>query len=49
MQVAFRGRKGTTTQNILAAVDFDMRFTYVLGGWEGYAHDALVLADVLQR
>ncbi|WVZ51535.1 hypothetical protein U9M48_002672 [Paspalum notatum var. saurae] len=28
MQPAFIGRKHTTTQNVLAAVDFDLRFTY---------------------
>ncbi|WVZ94871.1 LOW QUALITY PROTEIN: hypothetical protein U9M48_040707, partial [Paspalum notatum var. saurae] len=49
MQPAFIGRKHTTTQNILAAVDFDLRFTYVLAGWEGSAHDALILADALER
>ncbi|WVZ96981.1 hypothetical protein U9M48_042553 [Paspalum notatum var. saurae] len=49
MQPAFRGRKGTTTQNVLAAVDFDLRFTYVLAGWKGSAHDALILSDALER
>ncbi|WVZ83542.1 hypothetical protein U9M48_030679 [Paspalum notatum var. saurae] len=49
MQAAFRGRKHTTTQNVLAAVDFDLRFTFVLAGWEGSAHDALILADALER
>ena len=48
-RAAFLGRKHTTTQNVLAAVDFDLRFTYVLAGWEGPAHDALILADALQR
>ena len=48
-RAAFLGRKHTTTQNVLAAVDFDLRFTYVLDGWEGSAHDALILADALQR
>lgn len=43
------GRKHTTTQNVLAAVDFDLRFTYVLAGWEGSAHDALILSDALER
>ena len=43
------GRKHTTTQNVLAAVDFDMRFTYVLAGWEGSTHDARILADALER
>jgi hypothetical protein len=28
----FRGRKHTITQNVLAVVDFDLRFTYVLAG-----------------
>ena len=45
----FLGRKHTTTQNVLAVVDFDLWFTYVLAGWEGSAHDALILADALQR
>ncbi|KAL6595657.1 hypothetical protein ACP70R_047997 [Stipagrostis hirtigluma subsp. patula] len=48
-KAAFLGRKHTTTQNVLAAVDFDLCFTYVLAGWEGSAHDALILADALQR
>jgi len=48
-RAAFLGRKHTTTQNVLAAMDFDLRFTYVLAGWEGSAHDALILADALQR
>ena len=48
-RAAFLGRKHTTTQNVLAAVDFDLRFTYVLAGFEGSAHDALILADALQR
>ncbi|KAM0828543.1 hypothetical protein ACQ4PT_067472 [Festuca glaucescens] len=33
----------------MAAVDFDLRFTYVLAGWEGTAHDANVLADAVGR
>jgi hypothetical protein len=32
MQVAFRGRKHHPTQNVLAAVDSDLKFTYVLAG-----------------
>ncbi|XP_021754701.1 protein ALP1-like isoform X1 [Chenopodium quinoa] len=49
MQGRFRGRKGGTTQNMLGAVDFDMKFTYVLAGWEGSAHDSKVLQDALKR
>lgn len=48
-RAAFLGRKHTTTQNVLAAVDFDLRFTYVLVSWECSAHDALILADAIQR
>jgi hypothetical protein len=46
---SFRGRKAFATQNVMAAVDFDLRFTYVLAGWEGTTHDALVLADSIER
>jgi hypothetical protein len=49
MQHAFRGRYKNCTQNVLAAVDFNQKFTYVLAGWEGTAHDALVLRDALAR
>ena len=49
MEASFRGRKTYATQNVMAAVDFDLRFTYVLAGWEGTTHDALVLCDALER
>jgi hypothetical protein len=49
MQTTSRGRKGSTTQNLMAVVDFDMKFTYVLARWEGLTHDALILADALER
>lgn len=49
MQDRFRGRKSITTQNVLAAVHFDLRFIYVLAGWEGSAHDSYVLQDALSR
>jgi len=49
MQTAFRGRKSNPTQNIMADVDFDLKFTYVLVGWEGSTHDALILADAIER
>ena len=49
MQQAFRGRKKEPTQNVMVAVDFGLKFTYVLAGWEGSAHDALILADAIQR
>jgi hypothetical protein len=49
MEAAFRGRKSFPSQNVLVAVDFDLQFTYVLAGWEGTTHDALVLRDALER
>jgi hypothetical protein len=49
MQQAFRGRKHNPTQNMTAAVDFDFKFTYVLAGRDGSAHDALILADTIDR
>jgi hypothetical protein len=30
----YRGRKEYPTQNILAACSFDLKFTYILPGWE---------------
>ena len=49
IQGRFRGRKGGTTQNVLAAVSFDLRFIYMLAGWEGNAHDSRILNDALSR
>ena len=34
---------------MLVAVDLDLRFIYVLAGWEGSAHDSYVLQDALSR
>ena len=48
-QTAFRNHKGFISQNVLAACSFDMRFHYVLAGWEGSAEDSLVLNSALTR
>jgi hypothetical protein len=48
-QAAFRGRKHNPIQNIMVVVDFDLKFTYVIAGWEGSAHDALILVDAMER
>ncbi|KAL2333848.1 hypothetical protein Fmac_015061 [Flemingia macrophylla] len=45
----FRGRKDWPIQNVFAACDFDMKFTYVLEGWEGTTSDSRILKDVLSR
>ena len=47
--VAYRGRKQYTSQNVLVAIDFDLKFTYVLLGWEGSSHDANILSDSVSR
>ncbi|XP_056158651.1 uncharacterized protein LOC130134880 [Syzygium oleosum] len=47
MQPRFRGRKGTTTQNVLCVCSFDMRFTFVYASWEGSANDYRVLSAAL--
>ena len=49
IQGRFRGRKDGTTQNVLVAATFDIKFTYVLAGWEESAHDLCVLNDALSR
>ncbi|KAK5824347.1 hypothetical protein PVK06_019118 [Gossypium arboreum] len=49
IQGRFRSRKGGTTQNVLAAITFDLKFSYVLTGWEVRAHDSRILSDALSR
>jgi hypothetical protein len=46
-QTAWRNRKGYLSQNVFAACSFDLRFQFVHAGWEGSAHDALVLRHAL--
>ncbi|XP_022635987.1 protein ALP1-like [Vigna radiata var. radiata] len=45
----FRGIKDWPTQNVFAACDFDMKFTYVLAGWESTASDSRILKNALDR
>lgn len=47
MASAYRNRKGSISQNVLAACTFDLRFCYILPGWEGSAHDSRILTDAL--
>ena len=49
IQGRFRGLKDGTTQNVLAAISFDLKFTYVLARWESNAHDSHVLNDAFAR
>jgi hypothetical protein len=34
---------------MLALVDLNLNFPYVLAGWQGLAHDASILADSMSR
>lgn len=47
--IVYRNQKGRVTTNVLAACTFDMRFSYVLAGWEGSAHDSKVLDDAFNN
>lgn len=48
-QGPFRNKNGVPTQSVLAACSFDMKFHYVLAGWEGSAADLQVLNCALTR
>ena len=43
----YRNRKGFVSQNCLFACDFDLKFVYLLMGWEGSATDAHIYADAI--
>ena len=45
----YRGRKEYPTQNILAACSFDLKFTYILPGWEGTASDSKIMKNALNQ
>lgn len=48
-QIRYIGRSGRATQNVLAVVDFDLRFTYSSIGQPGSMHDTSVLFNALER
>ncbi|XP_071727634.1 uncharacterized protein [Rutidosis leptorrhynchoides] len=48
-QAKYIGRKGYATQNIMAACDFNMCFTFAWAGWEGTAHDTRIFLEALRR
>ncbi|KAI5330553.1 hypothetical protein L3X38_029951 [Prunus dulcis] len=48
-QGPFRNKNGLLSQNVLAACSFDLKFHYVLAGWEGSASDLQVLNSALTR
>lgn len=46
-QSRFRNKKGSLSQNVLAACTFDLQFIFIYPGWEGSASDSRVLKAVL--
>ena len=49
MSDIYINRKGFISVNVFAACDKDMKFIYVLTGWEGSANDGRVLRDALNH
>ena len=47
--LVIHSRKDGTTQNVLDAISFDLKFTFVLVGWKGSGHDFRVLNDAFAR
>jgi hypothetical protein len=48
-QGRYRNRKKAITTNVLGICDRNMKFVYVLAGWEGSASDGRVLRDAMDR
>ncbi|XP_040385299.1 uncharacterized protein LOC121055969 [Oryza brachyantha] len=44
----YRNRKGSLSQNVMLACDFDLNFVYISTGWEGSASDAGVLHSAIK-
>ena len=45
----YRTRKGHIATNVLGVCTHDLKFVYVLSGWEGSATDSRVLGDAVTR
>lgn len=48
-QGPFRNKDGLISQVILAACSFDLKFHYVLAGWEGSCTDLQVFNSAITR
>ena len=46
-QAPWRNRKGSLSQNVMIACDFDLNATVISCGWEGSATDARVLSSAI--
>ncbi|KAG8390625.1 hypothetical protein BUALT_Bualt01G0102900 [Buddleja alternifolia] len=47
-QGTYQSRKAVISQNVMAACDFDLKFTFVLSGWEDSANDSRIFLDALR-
>ena len=47
-QGRYKNRKQAYTTNMLGVIDWNMKFLYVLPGWEGSASDSRVLRDAMR-
>ena len=45
----YRNRKDEISTNVLGVCTRDLKFAYVLSGWEGSATDSRILQNALQR
>ena len=45
----YRNKKGGISTNALGVCDPDLKFIYVLPGWEGSVSDSRVLRDALRK
>ena len=45
----YQTRKGEIATNVLGACSRDMKFIFVMPGWEGSASDSRVLRDALNK
>jgi hypothetical protein len=48
-QIPFIERKGMPTQNVMAACNFDMQFTFVWAGWESSVHDTRIFLEAIDN
>ncbi|XP_020253243.1 putative nuclease HARBI1 isoform X1 [Asparagus officinalis] len=48
-QVPYRGKKIVPTMNMMCACSFDMRFTFVMSGWEGSANDSRIFLECISN
>lgn len=47
--IAYIGRSGTTTYNILVVCDFNIYFTFIMVGWKESAHDSHILKFAMRN